>query len=151
MGANYRMLIAACLGAACLSTACLSMPAAAEPAVSTQSAVFVERRQSDATRRLEPADRLVRGDRVITVVNWSRAAPSSSAFVITNPLPSAVAYQASAWDDQDVSVDGGRTWGRLERLRMGKRFATPEDVTHVRWRIPAARTRGQIAYSGIVR
>ena len=151
MGTIYRILVAADLSTAFLGTACLSMPAAAEPAVSTQSAVFVERRQPDATRRLEPAHRLVRGDRVITVVNWSRAMPGSGGFVITNPLPSAVAYQASAWDDQDVSVDGGHTWGRLETLRVDNRFATPEDVTHVRWRIPAARTRGQIAYSGIVR
>jgi len=124
----------------------------AEPAVSTQSAVFVERLQPDATRRLEPADRLSRGDRVITVVNWYRPARSRGSFVITNPLPAAVAYQASAWDDQDVSVDGGRTWGRLETLRVGTRYATPEDVTHVRWRISAVeRSRGQIAYSGIVR
>jgi hypothetical protein len=129
-----------------------SMTVPAEPSVSTQSTVFVERVQPDATRRLEPADRLVRGDRVITMVNWRRVARSSSPFVITNPLPTALSYQASAWDDQDVSVDGGRTWGRLEALRVGRRFATPEDVTHVRWRIsPAARTRGQIAYSGIVR
>jgi hypothetical protein len=35
---------------------------------------------------------------------------------------------------------------------MGSRFATPEDVTHVRWRIAApGGARGQIAYSGIVR
>ena len=52
------------------------------------------------------------------------------------------------------SVDGGRTWGKLGNLRMGGRYATPEDVTHVRWRIApghAARGSGHIAYSGIVR
>lgn len=121
------------------------------PSIATQSAVFVERVQPDASRRLEPADRLSRGDRVITVVNWRRAEGEGS-FVITNPLPSALAYQASAWDDQLVSADGGRTWGRLGTLRVGARFATPEDVTHVRWRISAAaQARGRIAYSGIVR
>jgi hypothetical protein len=127
------------------------MIAHAAPVVATQSAVFVERLQPDATRRLEPANRLSRGDRVITVVNWSRAT-GTGPFVITNPLPASVAYQSSAWDDQDVSVDGGRTWGRLGALRSGKRFATPEDVTHMRWRISSQeRRRGQIAYSGIVR
>lgn len=126
-------------------------PAMGAPAISTDSFVYVERVQPDATRRLEPADRLNRGDRVITVVNWRRAA-GEGPFVITNPLPSALAYQASAWDDQDVSVDGGRNWGRLGALRVGQRFATPEDVTHIRWRISApARSRGHIAYSGIVR
>ena len=125
-------------------------PAQAEPAISTQSAVFVERLQPDATRRLEPADRLNRGDRVITVVNWRRA--GGLPFVITNPVPAAMAYQASAWDGQQVSVDGGHTWGKLEALRIGSRSATPEDVTHIRWRISSAqRNRGQIAYSGIIR
>ncbi|MBB4859104.1 hypothetical protein HNO88_002430 [Novosphingobium chloroacetimidivorans] len=129
----------------------LCAPALARPQVATQSTVYVERVQPDRTRRLEPADRFIRGDRVITVVNWSRRA-GNRGFVITNPLPAALAYQGSAWDDQDVSVDGGRTWGRLGALRVGGRSATAEDVTHVRWRIPPrVQARGQIAYSGIVR
>lgn len=126
-------------------------PLLARPAVTTASAVYVERVKPDATRRLEPADRLSRGDRIVTVVEWRRLRGAGS-FVITNPLPSAVAYQASAWDEQHVSVDGGRTWGRLDTLRLGSRFATAEDVTHVRWRIAGLRrSHGQIAYSAVVR
>jgi hypothetical protein len=37
---------------------------------------------------------------------------------------------------------------------MGSRQATPEDITHVRWRISGLRARsgsGSITYSGIVR
>jgi hypothetical protein len=127
--------------------------AAAQPAVATDSAVFVERTRGNDQRSLEPADRLNRGDRVVTVVSWYRMGGDGS-FTITNPLPRAIAYQASARDDQEVSVDGGRTWGKLGELRVGNRLATPEDVTHMRWRIPAmnaARGQGQIAYSGIVR
>jgi hypothetical protein len=126
--------------------------AAAQPAVATDSAVFVERMR-DNLRSLEPAARLSRGDRVVTVVSWTRTGGEGS-FTITNPLPRAIAYQASARDNQEVSVDGGRSWGKLSELRIGSRPATPEDVTHMRWRIPAlnaARGQGQIAYSGIVR
>ena len=118
--------------------------------VATQSAVYIERTGPDATRRLEPAARLSRGDRVIAVVNWRRV-DGDGDFVITSPLPPALAYQASAWDDQQVSVDGGHSWGRLAGLRIGNRMATPEDVTHIRWRIAAHRRSGGIAYSGIVR
>lgn len=124
------------------------------PAIATDSAVFVERAAPGTGRRLEPASRLVRGDRVVTVTTWYRVSGENGGFVITNPLPARLAYQRSASDGQEVSVDGGRIWGRLETLRVGARWATPEDVTHVRWRIPAgaaARGRGQIAYAGIVR
>lgn len=123
------------------------------PAVAIDSAVYVERVTPDATRSLEPAAQLSRGDRVVTVVRWYHMG-GDGGFVITNPLPATLAYQQSANDDQEVSVDGGHTWGRLESLHVGNRNATPEDVTHVRWRIPArnaAQGRGEIAYAGIVR
>lgn len=132
----------------------LPTAAAAKPAVATDSAVFVERSQAGNLRRLEPASRLSRGDRVVTIVNWYRMGAGGGGFTITNPLPRAIAYQGSARDDQEVSVDGGKTWGQLGELMIGTRIATPEDVTHMRWRVPAtsaARGQGRIAYSGIVR
>jgi hypothetical protein len=133
----------------------LSIPAVAQsaPAVALDSAVFVERTESGNVRSLEPASRIVRGDRVVTIVTWHRTG-GNGGFTVTNPLPRSVAYQASARDDEEVSVDGGRNWGRLGTLRTGSRLATPEDVTHVRWRVSAtlaAQGKGQIAYSGIVR
>jgi hypothetical protein len=127
--------------------------ASAQPSVRTESAVFIERARPGNLRVLEPASQLSRGDRVVTVVSWRRLGGEGN-FTITNPLPRAIAYQASARDSQDVSVDGGRTWGKLGELRIGDRVATPEDVTHMRWRIAsntALRGRGQIVYSGIVR
>lgn len=144
-------------GACVLTGLAITQPlaAAAQPAVATDSAVYVERLQNGDTRRLEPADRLSRGDRVVTIVRWFRTGGDrDGAFTITNPLPRAIAYQASAQDEQQVSADGGRTWGRLGELRVAGRIATPEDVTHIRWRVPATRAaqgRGRIAYSGIVR
>jgi len=127
--------------------------ATGRPSIATQSAVFIERADTGKLRSLEPANRLSRGDRVVTVVTWYRMGGNGD-FTITNPLPRAIAYQASAREDQEVSVDGGRSWGRLGELRAGSRIATPEDVTHMRWRIAqdrATRGSGQLVYSGIVR
>lgn len=122
--------------------------------VAVDSAIYVERRE-DLRRVLEPADRLHPGDRVVTVVTWKRAAPgahgASGGFTVTNPLPRALAYQGSGADAEEVSIDGGRNWGRLDALRIGQRRATPEDVTHVRWRVASPAPEGRIAYSAIVR
>lgn len=138
-----------------LGLALTSFPgiAAATPNVATDSAVFVERFQPGTNRSLEPAADLSRGDRVVTILRWYRLG-GDGGFVITNPVPEAISYERSTRRDELVSVDGGRSWGRLGELRVGSRFATPEDVTHVRWRVSArtaAYGKGQFAYSGIVR
>lgn len=140
-------------GFALVALAGITQAAQAAPAVETQSALYVERVEAGKSRSLEPAESFRPGDRVVTILTWERRA-GNGGFVITNPLPPAITYQQSARDSEDVSVDGGRTWGQLGQLVIGGRLATPEDVTHVRWRVPpavAAQGRGRIAYSGIVR
>ena len=128
-------------------------PAQASPNVTLDSAVYVERAQAGDIRTLEPASQLSRGDRIITVVTWSLNS-GNGGFSVTNPLPRGIYYQGSADGDEQVSVDGGHNWGRLGLLHIGSRLATPEDVTHLRWHVPASRAlegKGNIAYSGIVR
>ncbi len=138
------------LGTFCAATASAAL---AEAPVALDSAVFIERMGAAGTRSIEPASRLSRGDRVVTVLSWQRLGRSSGSkpFTLVNPLPRAIAWQASAREDEEVSVDGGRSWGTIGTLRFGTRLATPEDVTHVRWRLPASAGSGRIAYSGIVR
>lgn len=134
---------------ACLVGLLLPCSAVAAPAVSLDSAVYVERTSSES-RVLEPAARLEPGDRVVTVVTWRRNVAGGQ-FVLTNPLPRGLWYQGSAMEDEEVSVDGGRNWGRLGTLKVTGHAATPEDVTHVRWRIASPGASGRIAYSAIVR
>jgi hypothetical protein len=127
------------------------------PSVSVDSAIYVEHASNDSsrglTRSLALADRLSRGDRIVTILTWQKQG-GTGGFTVVNPLPRKVSYQGSAREDEEVSVDGGRTWGRLGELSVGQRLATAEDVTHVRWHVApgqAARGQGRIAYSGIVR
>ncbi|WP_295631023.1 hypothetical protein [Novosphingobium sp.] len=140
-------------------------PATAQAAERVQLAsdVFVERYvpgpDGRVSRVLERPAALHPGDRLIFVVNWkARAAGASRDFTVTNPMPRSVSYQRSIEADEEVSIDGGLSWGRLEDLRLrdeGRiRQATPEDVTHVRWRVPARMAvlgSGQITYRGVVR
>ena len=142
------------------ASACLAIalalplaPAFASPAVTLDSAVYVERAQPGDVRVLEPASQLARGDRIVTIVTWYLKS-GNGGFSVTNPLPRGIYYQGSAREDEEVSADGGRTWGHLGQLRLGNRMATPEDVTHLRWHVPATQAvagKGNIAYSGIVR
>ncbi|MGB7655790.1 MAG: hypothetical protein WBL74_09950 [Novosphingobium sp.] len=133
----------------------LAAPAAAiaTPLIALDSAVFVERVQPGKGRLLQPVSSLRRGDRVVYVVSWYKMG-GQGAFTVTNPLPRSVYFQGSADGTEEVSIDGGKHWGKLDMLRIGARIATPEDVTHVRWHISAgeaARGSGEITYSAIVR
>lgn len=126
--------------------------------------VFVERAVPGAggrsSRVLEPARALRKGDRLVYVVAWRTAGRQAQGhdFTITNPLPRTVSYQRSANGAEQVSIDGGRSWGQLEDLRVrddaGWRGASAEDVTHVRWSVPrraAQAGSGRLTFSGIVR
>ncbi len=142
---GFTVRVISALGISFLST----FPAFAGPPVALNSAVFVERSNAQS-RVLQPATRLAPGDRVVTILTWRRAV-SDSQFTLSNPLPRSLYYQGSADGDEEVSVDGGKSWGRIGSLRFNERLATPEDVTHIRWRIISSQASGKIAYSAIVR
>lgn len=149
MSRTRPIALTAALG---LTVALFTHPGAAvvpTRAVALDSAIFVER-SSDAQRVLERPGQLRRGDRVVTIMTWRRALPGGQ-FTLVNPLPARLQYQGSADGREEISVDGGRTWGKLGDLRIGTRLATPEDVTHLRWHVATPAPEGRIAYSAIVR
>lgn len=131
--------------------------------VALSSTVFLEKTVADTDGRsrvvLEEPKVVTPGDRLIFILNYRNAgnAPASD-FIVTNPLPMAVAYEGGA-DGGQVSIDGGKSWGTLALLKMqdadGRwRSARPDDVTHVRWAlkqaVPAG-AQGKLSFRGIVR
>lgn len=142
-------------GLACLAASGL----AAQTGVSR--AVYVERiataPDGERVRTIEPADELRRGDTVVLMVEWRRADPDAPV-IVSSAVPRPLAFQRSSSDAVEVSVDGGRSWGRLGTMRIAeggdRRLASPEDVTHLRWRFEegsAATRAGRVTYSAIVR
>jgi hypothetical protein len=123
--------------------------------VALEASLFVEHERmvhGALVRRLEPAGKLSRGDRVVTLLSWYRLG-GEGGFVVTNALPALLAWQPDDRQDE-VSADGGRSWGHLGTLRLGHRLATAQDVTHIRWRISPAQAlsgSGRIAYAGVVK
>ena len=139
---------------AALIAASLPLVAQAQPAISVSSAVFVENATAGATRIVEKASYLSRGQRVILMMNW-QATADGRPFTVMTPVPARLAFERSANGAEEVSVDGGRNWGHLGALRIqdqdGPRLAAPEDVTHLRWRLSGATRTGRLTWSALVR
>jgi len=73
-------------------------------------------------------------------------------------VPSPVALESVGADNFEVSVDGGKSWGKLAQLTVTKpgaamRAAQDADVTTVRWVIPviAPGASGTLQYHAVVR
>jgi uncharacterized repeat protein (TIGR01451 family) len=132
--------------------------------VSLTSSVFVEKTvpQADGRTRLvlEEPKIVVPGDKLVFVLNYrNQGAKPATDFVVTNPMPGAVAYQGTPDAGAIVSVDGGKSWGPMAALKVRKtdgtfRSAYPEDVTHVRWAMKApipVGAVGKLSFRGVVR
>ena len=132
--------------------------------VALTSTVFVEKAVAQPGGKsrvvLEEPRVVVPGDHLVFVLAYrNQGAKPATDFVVTNPLPGAVAYQGTTDAAAIVSVDGGKSWGPLGALKFHKpdgsvRAAYPEDVTHVRWAmrapIPVGAT-GKLSFRGVVR
>lgn len=140
------------------------MTAHAANDVALTSSVFVEKSvpQADGKTRLilEEPRVVVPGDRLVFVLAYKNmGGKPATDFVVTNPLPGAVAYQGTGDVGAIVSIDGGRAWGTLAALKVRKadgsiRAAYPEDVTHVRWAMKApipVGAAGKLSFRGVVR
>jgi uncharacterized repeat protein (TIGR01451 family) len=149
---------------ALLALLALMAPAAAWAAgdVALTSSIFVERVQQDSEGRrtvvLEPPSIVTPGDHLVFRLDYrNNGGQPATGFVVTNPIPDSIAFE-SVDGDALVSVDGGRSWGRLDALRVAlpdgtDRRALPADVSHIRWtfsRPIAAGSNGRLSFRGVV-
>jgi uncharacterized repeat protein (TIGR01451 family) len=143
----------------------LFAPAAAFASdVSLSSEVFVERIKEDAQGRkttvLEEPKVVTPGDKLVFILSYkNEGAQPADDFVVTNPIPEAVAFAGDEDAGAVVSIDGAKSWGALAALKVRQtdgteRAATPADVTHIRWSfaqpIPVGK-QGKLSFRGIVR
>ena len=117
--------------------------------------------QADGTERTELVEpgTIVPGDRLVFGTYYANGGSEAvTNFNVTNPLPAAVRLAPDADPALTVSVDGGKTWGRLDALEVTAadgtaRAATHADVTHVRWVLAsiAPGEKGRLTYPAIIR
>lgn len=140
-----------------------ALPAISAP-VELASDVFVEREQKrpDGTVAtvLEAPKLVVPGDQLVFVVRYKNVGTQpASNFIVTNPIPRAVAFSGTMDGTEVVSVDGGKSWGVMSQLKVAKpdgtfRQALPADVTHLKWNMNqtlAAGSAGKLVFRGVVR
>lgn len=165
---SIKKLMLACAAAASLAVPVLPLaaqatPAAPAPAVSVDGDIKSEKAVSGADGKarvelVEP-ESFLPGDRLVFGQNYTNtSAEVVTNFSITNPLPEAVRLAPDADPALDVSVDGGKTWGRLAALTVTSsdgtaRPAVHADVTHVRWVLAtiAPGASGRVAFPVIIR
>lgn len=154
----------ACAAAVSLSAPVVPLAAQdAAPAVTVDGDIKTEKTVTDAGGKtrielVEPASFLP-GDRLIFGQNYKNtSAEVVTNFVITNPLPAAVHLAPDADPALELSVDGGKSWGKLAGLSVTNsdgttRPATQADVTHVRWVLAtiAPGASGRVAFPVIIR
>jgi uncharacterized repeat protein (TIGR01451 family) len=128
------------------------------------SDVFVERQvervDGSKTVVLEKPNMVTPGDNLVFVVRYKNVGgATASNFVVTNPLPSAVQFNGTSDGLEVVSIDGGRSWGTLNNLRVSKadgsaRAAQRSDVTHIKWNLNqplTAGAEGKLIFRGVVK
>ncbi len=147
-----------------VSLAAIAAVAPAAAPLQLETRILAERpaATAGAAPMLAPARRMMPGDPlVVELVYRNTGTAAIAGLVLANPIPRGLAYrgpQAAAAPAPELSVDGSR-FGPLSTLVVplpggGTRPATADDVTHVRWRLPAALAvggTGRLAFRAVVR
>lgn len=152
----------AILGAVALVSPATAVLAQAQQPVELKGDVQVDKvvvENGKERHVLSAPDVVVPGDRLVFSTTYRNAGNDEvKNFVVTNPLPEGVMLAPEAAATLDVSVDGGKTWGKLAALTLadgqgGTRPALASDVTHVRWTLAALKpgAEGTLSYNAIVR
>jgi uncharacterized repeat protein (TIGR01451 family) len=141
-----------------------SVPAMAAAPVELSSDVFVEKQQKRAdgsfSTVLAKPNMILPGDQLVFVVRYRNAGnkPATN-FSVTNPIPAAITFSGTSDGAELVSIDGGKSWGKLSQLRVTNadgtsRSALMTDVTHLKWQmnqvLPAG-DAGKLIFRGVVK
>ncbi len=182
---SVRFALALSLGMIALSGS-FTAHAQAPSAVTLKTVALVERSeqgpngQQQATLKAPSETSVVPGDIVVFKTSYENSgAVAVDGVVAENKMPKVVQFVDVDSDWADVSIDGGKSWGKLGQLMLTERIneaakydaqtgakisdavskevsrsAKAEDVTHVRWVFAkplAPGEKGIVSYRGRIR
>lgn len=149
--------------------------------VKIESIAQVERTEKEAggaevSKLYSPVDvKVIPGDRLVFTNSYrNTGSVPVTGFVVNNPIHAAVSFTEVEEHWAVVSVDGGKTYGKLVDLTIAmipsetdegdstaadketstSRAALPSDVTHIRWIFPEAiapGASGKLQFRGVVK
>lgn len=142
----------------------IALPANAATCFEVVGRVMMERVSVNASgqriAKMTPVAAAAPGDQLVLQFDYWNVQPyTANTMVLTNPVPDQLVYVSSDTPGETVSVDGGRSYGKLEELTVTdaaglSRPAQNDDVTHVRWvlnqDIPSG-SGGQLAFRAVMR
>jgi uncharacterized repeat protein (TIGR01451 family) len=139
-------------------------PGGVELRIEQLEEVVVKDKNGKEEKKLQPLTRAAPGTQVVYVMNYrNKGTKPADGVVLTNPVPKELVYvpgtSQGAGTRFDLSVDGGKTFGALEALKVagedGKpRPATAADVTTLRWAITAPLkpgAEGKVTYRALLK
>jgi uncharacterized repeat protein (TIGR01451 family) len=162
---SNTLIVALSLGLALSANA---GPAASKDSISLsingQMEEIYKNAQGEMVKRLVPITKIVPGDEVVyTITYQNKGTQPADKVAISDPIPKEVAYRDGsafgAGSEIEFSVDGGKTWGKPEALKVagadGKpRAATGSDYTHIRWTLlnkVAPGQQGFVRFRAVIR
>lgn len=123
----------------------IAMPALAqERPVTLASSVQLVVPADAATGKAEhlaDAASVVPSDQLVFAVSYHNTSTSPvTDLLIVNPVPASVRVTQQSANANEVSVDGGSSWGKLSDLVVThadgtKAPATADDISHLRWKV----------------
>lgn len=91
--------------------------------------------------RLADAANVVPADQLVFTVSYHNTSDAPvTDLMIVNPVPASVRITQQSASTNEVSVDGGSSWGKLSDLVVTqadgtKSPATVDDISHLRWKV----------------
>jgi uncharacterized repeat protein (TIGR01451 family) len=131
------------LCAALAAAAALAAPPSVELTTTVQQVKVTTDAKGVQHSKVVPMDRALPGTELVYTITYHNVGKQPAEdVVVSDPIPEHTLYMPGSAEGADMdisfSIDGGKTWGKPEALKVKNADGTssdaqPKDYTHIRW------------------